>query len=221
MGVEKRENAQYYSSGVLPMQMSRSELADLILKTLVLFEFIQFIDDSYERGELHAQSVVEEFFSKSEARSTCKTYFLPLAQLKTTLSLLGVTLCFASSIKEDEWGAVGFSIRPEFELVFVQKDSVEATGNNVTDIIVTMRNASAHLPDIIQAASPGANVSFDECCVSFASWDPRGRFRSRVTFRSQRGFVLFLRDYIPAVKKLVRTKLLGINSEVAHPSRFC
>lgn len=188
--------------------MNRHELADLLLKTLIVFDFLQFVDEGFEKGDPHARGVVNGFLSikSNPAVRDAILHVLPFVQLETTLSILMVTACFASRIREDGWSNLGLSIKPEYH---VRWESPEGTLKSPTfsDVIRTMRNASAHLPDFFSAdGSAFVNVSFDTGCVSFASQRPR----SRLTFETPDGFVEFLRDYLRAVRKLVAEKLLDL-----------
>jgi hypothetical protein len=188
------------------MQMKREELAEIILKTLNIFDFLQFVDECCENSDLQSRKLVNDYFHARYGTGSDEMQgVLPLAQMKTTLPILLVTVCFASGIKEEEWSNVDFSIKPQYTLSFTS-DSNRINYPKVSEVIRTLRNACAHLPDLVGNNKDRANVSFDNGCVVFFSLRPKTE--TEVVFSTQKGFVAFLSDYLRAVRRLVRTNLL-------------
>lgn len=186
------------------MQMKREELADMIYKTLYVFDFLQFVDEGYETNDFRARNLVDAFFEQRRGNGPdIRSWFLPLAQLKTTLSVLMITVCFANSIEEREWDGVGFSIMQEYDVAYFLNE-VQNLNPKVGEVLKTVRNACAHLPDCVVNGKEQVNVPFDNGCVTFFSMRPN----SQVSFLTQNGFVAFLRDYLRAIKKQVHSRLL-------------
>jgi hypothetical protein len=183
--------------------MTPEELAGMILKTLNVFDFLQFVDETYEKGDPESRALVERFFwQRHGSAPSDMPGVLPFAQLPTTLPMLTITVCFASSIKQDGWNEVGFSIKPEYQLKYYHGDDDQPAVATVEAVIRTIRNATAHLPDFIADSHQGRpNVSFETetGLVSFYSRSPR----SRVKFSTGDGFISFLTDYLRAIRRLV------------------
>ncbi|BAU41426.1 hypothetical protein [Leptolyngbya sp. O-77] len=61
------------------------------------------MDESYENGQDNSRRLVEQFFQQRyQSNPDGLPGFLPFIQLKTTLSILMITVFFAVNIKKDE-----------------------------------------------------------------------------------------------------------------------
>lgn len=178
----------------------------MILKTLNIFDFLQFVDESYENSEGECRRLVECFFQQRyDSAPKNMPGFLPFVQLPTTLPILMITVCFAATIKQEEWCKTGLSIKTEYNVKYYQDTQDQPSETTLENLIRTIRNATAHLPDFI--ADDGhapPNVSFEPGVVTFRSKRPE----SRVEFADAEGFIAFLSDYLQAIRQLVGEKLI-------------
>jgi len=90
--------------------MHRKVLGNIILKTLNVFDFFQFVDDAYEKNDSGGQSLLKRFFlQRYEASPEQLIRVFPLAQFPTTLTILTVPV-FASTMTNDERQEVWYSM---------------------------------------------------------------------------------------------------------------
>jgi hypothetical protein len=169
--------------------MNAHDRADMIIKTIKLWQLVQHIDQGLEDGDDPTTTVVDSYFRRYGLTlpQLAEAGLLPLAQLKTTLAMMMVTLCFArTKVTADEWHNAGMIVRPEYDLRCKAPEQP-----TIDQVMRTLRNAAAHGFE-------------DDGCVSF----PEGSIvafqsgSSRVVFRTARGFVMFLQDFMRAVQKV-------------------
>jgi hypothetical protein len=186
------------------MPMKPNELAQMILLTLNVFDFLQFVDELFESGDPQAQALIDRYFAhRFDAAPGAMNAAVPFANLYTALPILKIVIFFASSITQDEWNETQFSIQPEHKIRYRSRN--QDTVPTLTDVIRTIRNAIAHLPDFIaEAHTETPNVSFETGVVSFRSRRPE----SSVEFMEKDGFRLFLNGFLRSIRRLVKKKLL-------------
>ena len=142
-----------------------------------------------------------------------------MAQLKTTLSILQISLCYGRSATSEsgreglrDVGTAGLEAAglrtPPSEIYEIRFESSGKPRNDLTNskLLALLRNALAHCFD--DDHKPGSdNVTFpDGAVVSFT--DSRRRHEAQtVTFQSADGFVRFVGDYVKAVKSVVGKQL--------------
>jgi len=186
------------------MPMTREELAETLLKMNNIFDFLQFVDESYESKNSETIQLVDEFIRQRYQDKIENTEgILPFVQLKTGIVLLMLNAFFAANIEEEKWKTIEFSIRSQYDICFSRKGR-QISNPSVTDVIKTIRNACAHLPDLVLKSKDLSNVSFSPGIVTFFSKQQS----SSLTFSSKNGYILFLNDYLRAIRKLVRENLL-------------
>lgn len=188
--------------------MKPNELANMILLTLNVFDFLQFVDESFESGDPQAQALIDRYFAhRFGAAPGDMNAALPFAQLYTALPILAIVVCFASNITQDEWNEIQFSIQPEHKIRYRSRNQDAVP--TLEAVIRTIRNATAHLSDFIaEAHERPANVSFETGVVSFRSRRPE----STVDFMEKDGFILFLSGFLRSIRRLVTKKLLAFGT---------
>src|SRR5947209_18431890 len=102
--------------------MKRSELASMLLLTLNALDFLQFVDEAYEERDADSRSLVERFLGRRYPSLAPKHWsqLLPFAQKLTALPLLAPAVAFAKVIQPSEWANVGFRIKADYGLVYLQ-----------------------------------------------------------------------------------------------------
>ena len=190
--------------------MTKGDLSDIILKTINIFDFLQYIDEGYENQNQMFVKVVDQYYKdRYNIELINHKGLINFAQLKTTLSMLVITVCFASQATDDQWREIGFNFKKEYDIEFKFKGK-QKEEPSISEIIKTMRHASAHLPDNLWIRSGSdnvkSNIHFDKCCVCFTSYSKNSKKdeNARVTFKSENGFLKFLSDYIKSIKKLTK-----------------
>ena len=171
--------------------MTTHEMPNMLIKTTKIWQFLQYLDSLIEEDEVHSTTIVNDFFERSGfSLDDMKTNgMLPFVQLKTTLSLLLSTLCFARwRVENSDWEA-GMKKPSDYDL--------ECEGPNDPDIfqvIRTIRNAAAHGfdDDDFLTFPPDKVVSFKTTY----------RRISKVTFCSEEGFLDFVRDYLRVIQRM-------------------
>ena len=172
--------------------MTNHDKADMLIKTIKIWQFLQFFDSLVEVGDERATTILNGHFSRYglSVSDLKENGVLPFAQLKTTLSILMSTLCFArwevddSIWKKNMKGASDYNM--EYE---------GSTDPSMSEMIRTIRNATAHGFDNEDS------ITFPkEKVVSFQATHSGV---SKVTFCSKEGFVEFLRDYVKVVQNTV------------------
>ena len=173
--------------------MTDHDNADMLIKTINIWMFLQYFDELIEVGDEGSTKIVSDFFKRYNLsfEDVQNSGLLPLAQLKTTLSLLLVTLFFARwRVDDSRWTAAGMKTALDYDL-----DCENPPNPGISEIIRTLRNAAAH--------------AFDEGNFDYMSF-PEGKVVSfqtnrggtkKVTFCTAEGFVDFLQDYIRAIKQ--------------------
>lgn len=171
--------------------MDTRENANMLIKTINVWQFLQYFDDLVERDDDRSTSILHDFFIRHYNLSLdhLKTSgILPLAQLTTTLSLLLSTLCFARWRIEDSSWEEGMKKPVDYDM------HCEGPENpRIAQVIRTMRNAAVHGFD------DSDYISFPE--EKIVSFQTKHRGFSRVTFCTAIGFVSFIQDYIRVIKK--------------------
>lgn len=170
--------------------MTTHENADMVIKTIKIWQFLQHIDSLVEEDEVCSTTIVNDFFKRyGVSLDDLKTFgILPLAQLKTTLSILLSTLCFARWKVEDSIWETDMKNPSDYDL-----ECKGPKNPKIYQVVRTIRNAAAHGFD------DDDFLTFPEGKVVSFKTEYRGV--SQVTFRSEKGFIDFLRDYIRVVQK--------------------
>jgi len=182
--------------------MKNTDPMEMVLRTILNFQFLQLVDEGYERGDEDVIRIVDDFFRhKFPDSSAIQHDLLPFMNLKTTLPMLAVPLCYAAKQPPDVWDELGWKISPDYD-VFVGS-SESSFVPSIGWLLTTLRNAVAHIPDFLDDEDP-PNVSWDDgCVVRFTARRPPGS----VTFNTQHGFVRFLSDFIKHTRAVSRKDL--------------
>lgn len=193
--------------------MNAHDNADMLIKTIKIWQFLQYVDELVDNGDRKASIVVTDFFKRYDlsfeisVENLKSAGVLPFAQLKTTVALLLITLCFArrkvftrERVDDPDWDKAGMRHPSTYDL-----DCKSPTDPDISQVIRTMRDAAAH------AFDRDNSILFPEGkIVSFQAI--RGdRVGSIVTFCTVDGFVDFLKDYIRAVQSEVITQMNNHN----------
>lgn len=173
--------------------MTPTKLAETVLYQLEHFWIIQELDHESCKGDKFAVGFLDKIYA---AGPTNWRGLVPFMRLNTTLTCLAIPISFASRFSDDQLAAYGFNIRSEHRIYF---EGTLAEGRlSPHDVLKTLRNSIAHLPDY--AAGEGQAV--DEPNISFDSGILRCWTRSKVlVFETEAGFVLFLSDLFPAIRR--------------------
>jgi hypothetical protein len=191
--------------------MTPNDVFDVVLRTLLNFQFIQHVDEEYERGNQKGRHLVDDFLrQKFPDAPSIQEHLLPLMNLKTALAMLSVPLCFAAKQPGEVWQNLGWEMRPVYSVVFESPRS--SSSPTVQQILLTIRNAIAHVPDfLVDSGHP--NVSWDDsCCVRFTARRPP----ASATFQTQEGFVSFLSHFIRYTRAAIRLQLEGSGQQRVH-----
>ena len=186
--------------------MDNHESANMLIKTIKIWQFLQYFDELFENDDLNATTIVEGFFKRYDLslEQIKESGVLPFAQLTTTLSLLLVTFCYArkniftkEKAEDPGWDIAGMRAPSYYDLECKRPEHP-----NMSQVIRTIRNAAAHgFDDDDWLSFPQGKV------VSFQT--KRGdKVNSIVTFCTEKGFVRFLSDYIQAIQREIVKELL-------------
>ena len=162
----------------------------MLIKTIKIWQFLQHLDGLVEEEDERTTSIVNDFFKPyGLSIDDLKNYgMLPFAQLKTTLSILLSTLCFARwKVEDSHW---------ENSMRSLSYYDLECQGPDrpkISQVIRTIRNAAAHGFD------DSDFLTFPEGKV--VSFQTTQRGISKVTFCTERGFVDFVSDYIRVIQR--------------------
>lgn len=170
--------------------MTNHERADMLIKTIKIWQFLQHVDNLVDDGDLAAAAIVNDFFSRYNLSLTevKNNGVLPWVQLKTNFSLLLVTLCFA---RNQSWDDTEMKPPSDYDL-----DCKLPKSPAISQVIRTIRNAAAH------EFENRNSISFPEGCVASFQAKHGCRITGEVAFRTEEGFVDFLKDYIRAIQKM-------------------
>ena len=190
--------------------MNEHEQFEMILKTINVWEFLQYIDELYENNKECGEQIMNGFYQKRHkwtAEYACKGGMLPHAQLKTTLSILLVTLCYArSTVTQEEWIEAGMKENSECYDICIDSNRPR----NVETIIRTIRNAAAHCFDNKDRIvfPDGKILSFQtQGKISSSDGASSREYDSRVEFNTADGFIKFVSDYLSAIRKIIKKQL--------------
>ena len=196
--------------------MNAHDEADMLIKTITVWRFLQHVDEEIEGGNEEARAVANRFFDGYASlhgmsiADIADLGLLPFAQLKTTMAILQVTLCYGWSffrpiggertrrITVEEWREAGI------QEPLVDCYDLRCTGPENPDIcqlLRILRSAVAHCFD----DSNGHHITFAEAEV--VSFRTSRHGESSVIFRTQEGFVKFVRDYVHAVESIATNRL--------------
>ena len=139
--------------------MTNHERADMLIKTIKIWEFLQHVDELIDNGDSAAVAIADDFFSRYSLSVTDakNNGILPWVQMKTNLSILLVTICFA---RQQKWNRAGMKS--------LQKYEIDCNGINSPDIdkvITIIRNAVVH------EFNRGGQYSFSQVWRRFLSED--------------------------------------------------
>ncbi len=188
--------------------MTPREQADLLIKTIKVWQFLQFVDERVERGDEQTRELVETFFARYLPPQPCVTIarldglgVLPLAQLKPSLAILQASFHYGWSLVKataaKEWLDAGLSPPATYKV------SCRGPKNpDITQLLRVLRNAHAHTFD----RSPNGGIAFPAgAVVEFASTTKHGH--QSVTFPETAGFLRFVGDYTGAVQRVAVARL--------------
>lgn len=178
--------------------------ATLVLRTLLNFQFLQSVDEAYERGDGDARRLVDDFLFARHPdipMESLRRAILPFMNLESTLPMLAIPLCYAAKQPLERWKTVGWEVKGEYDIEF--RDKGGPARPTIAQLLVAMRNAVAHAPDFLHDRCL-PNVSWNNTCVvQFTARRPP----SSVTCRTQEGLVRFLSDFIRYTRRLVAEDL--------------
>ena len=176
--------------------MTSHDRANMLLKTINLFMFVQRFDEMVESGDPSAVSVLKRFLkSISFPFEQAQRGLLPLAQLPTTLSILLIMVVFARK-RDAGWWEQNMDGLRFYGIVCGGSKCPERP--SIYHVIRTMRNAMAH----------GFDHEGDDAAISFPQ-DSVVSFRategvvSTVTFSHAAGFVVFIDAFLRAIKRMI------------------
>ena len=181
--------------------MTSHDRANMLLKTINLFMFVQRFDEMVESGDASAVSVLKRFLRSTSLpfEHAQRSGLLPLAQLTTTLSILLITVVFARQ-RDAGWWEKNMEDLRYYGIVCGGSKCPERP--SIYHVIRTMRNAMAHGFD---HEGDDAAISFPEgSVVSFRATEG---VVSTVTFGHEAGFVVFLDAFLRAIKRMIREDL--------------
>lgn len=179
--------------------MNSHELSESILKTLNIFDFLQFVDEQYSNRDRSARRLVDSFFQQRYGRPAEEMEgILPLVQLKTGLALLLSVFCYASSLTDQDWQDAGFKLQESYEIEMNSSGACGWTPCHLTRVIV---NACTHMADSENDLSFHPALAFDSGVVVFTTQE------SQVRFTSEQGYVLFLRDWLRAMRRHIGSRI--------------
>ena len=179
--------------------MNSHELSESILKTLNIFDFLQFVDEQYSDHDRSARRLVDSFFRQRYGCSAeAMDGILPLVQIKTGLALLLSTFCYASSLTDQDWEEAGFRLQENYE---IEMNSAEVHGWTPCHLTRVIVDACTHMADSEKDLSFHPALAFDSGIVIFTTQD------SQVRFTSEQGFLLFLQDWLMAVRRHIRSRI--------------
>jgi hypothetical protein len=190
--------------------MEHRDLAEMVLLQLECFWTLQEIDERLRRGDNTAIALMKAVYSR---RPMDWHEIQPLLRLKTTLSQIVIPVSFAKTLPPEKLNAL--SIKPEHRLIFRENGNKKTP--TTVEVICVLRNALAHLFDFA-AGDVAPNISFDKGIVRFSTEPPNQskkthKKRSEVVFETEDGFVKFLGDLFPLVRRATREFLDGISQQ--------
>ena len=174
--------------------MTSHDRAQMIVKNVHAWRFLQYFDEMVEARDERATWIMDAFLFPKKLSVDRHGGVLPLAQLTTTMGILLVTFFVGREIDARRWQ--GRMRTPSDYDVHCGGPMCPASPT-IHQMICNMRNALAHAFD----DHGGTSVSYpDDGVISFKT--SKGVVSS-VTFRTEMGFVTFIRDYVQAIQQLV------------------
>lgn len=174
--------------------MTSHNRAEMIVRNVQVWKFLQYFDEMVEAKDDRAIWIMNGFLWPKNLSVERHGNVLPLAQLMTTIGTLLVTFFVGRATKPHRWS--GKMREPcDYDLRCGGPKCPESP--TIHQVICAMRNALAHAFD--DDGEP--SVRFPERgVISFAT--AKGVV-SRVTFLTEMGFVIFVRDYVNAIQRIV------------------
>jgi hypothetical protein len=172
----------------------------MMIRAFTLFDFLQYVDEADERNDADARRIVSEYFAqKYPDMPSMRSGMTPFVNLKTTLVLLVMPICYAARHPESDWDQAGWRISDRYKIEFQPRRHGVAVP--VNEVLRTIRNAVAHAPDFM-FGNNDKNISWDsEYIIKFSSFRPSGALRSSVVFHSEGGLLEFLSDFVKYTKR--------------------
>jgi hypothetical protein len=182
----------------LEAPMKDTELLDTVLLIKECFFLIQEIDERWRRNNPHAIALLQEIYKN---RSMTFDFWHPLFQIKTGVPLLFVPVSYALQLDDHELILIGEGLKNNSYHIQYQDDNAKRVPTP-RDILRTIRNAIAHLPDF-EGGKCLPNVSFDNGAVRFISVHPRNKTSADLLFDNAEGLVNFVQDLLKVVNNAV------------------
>lgn len=181
-------------------------LAESLLQNLMLFRFLDYVDDNYKHRDPFTRKVVGRYFERwykiEEAQAE---RVLPFLRDNTTLVTLPPLFAFGATL-DNEYKSIGFVINDDYEMVFEDLDvpGVEPSPRAVLEVLA---DACGNLVNSLRDDRFGATIFHAGNAIVFKTPG------FQLTFRSEVGLGAFLQKYTHVASRAIRENLLQVSHE--------
>jgi hypothetical protein len=193
--------------GKTPRLSSMHEIVDVgsfevILKTINVFKFLNYVDNQCDSGEKCASAFVSSFYASQYPGWAHTNERIPFLQLATTLVLLTPVFIAATAVSNSEWESLGLAAVNGLLDAYQPLDGPYREPN-VRDVIDTVAAACSGIRyrSKQRVGAVGIRCSSESGSITFTST------RAVVVFKSA-GFVSFLSGLLSGVRRLIRDEAL-------------
>lgn len=188
--------------------------SEVLLKTINVFKFLNYVDLQCESGECHGSELVKSFYASQYPSATQDTQRIPFLQLATTLVLLTPVFTAATAVSNAEWERLGLTIENGQLETYQPLDKAyeRATVRDVIDSVAAACRGIRYRSKM-RVGAVGVRCSSESGAIAFTST------KAVVVFNNA-GFVSFLFGLLRAVQHLIQEEGLP-KPGVAQPSPHC
>jgi hypothetical protein len=174
--------------------------SEVLLKTINVFNFLNYVDLHCESGERPVSDLVSSFYVSQYGGWADDDQRIPFLQLGTTLVLLTPVFMAATAVSNSEWESLGVSITGGRLDAYQPLDGPyrEPTVRDVIDTVAAACSGIRYRSKQRVGAS-GIRCASESGPITFTST------RAVVVFNSA-GFVSFLSDLLSGVRQLIRNE---------------
>ena len=190
------------TNGKVPRLSDMHEIVDsgsfeVILKTINIFNFLNYVDGQCDSGDSRALELVSSFYSSQYQGWDDTNERMPFLQLATTLVLIAPIFIAATAVSNSEWESLGLSVT-DGKLDAYQPLGAPYREPTVREVIDTVAAACSGVRYRLKqrVGAVGIHCSSESGAITFTST------RAVVVFSST-GFVSFLSGLLTGIQQLI------------------
>ena len=182
-------------------------LAETLLKNLMLFRFLNYVDDNYDRRDPIMRKVVGRYFKRWYKMTDAEAEdVMPFLSDNSTLVMLSPLFAFGATLDNEYWKSIGFDINGEYEIAFEDFD-VPADKPSPRAVLEVLADACSNLVNSLHDDRFGATIFHAGNAIVFKTPG------YQLTFRSAVGLGVFLQRYTHVASRAIRENLLQVSHE--------